>query len=87
MNPTTVFELLAVAFLLAVLVLVVRHARATGARWDEAIAEHIRVTGRYPTVAKWRAGRIGEAARPKPALPVTVTVTAVDGQPVAGGAR
>ncbi|HET9655408.1 MAG TPA: hypothetical protein VFP72_08640 [Kineosporiaceae bacterium] len=88
MSATTALELAVLGVGLVVLALAWLGRRPS--RWDRAIAEHVRVTGRYPTAGEWRSGRIGEAARPKPTRPrpapgpVTVTVTAVDGKPVAG---
>jgi hypothetical protein len=81
-NGRAVFELLAAAFLLAALVLVIRRSRATAGGWDEAITEHVEATGDFPTVAEWRAGRL---ARPpadppphaRPGGPAVVTVTVV----------
>jgi hypothetical protein len=81
----TVLAVGLIAFLVALAVLGRRPSR-----WDRAIAEHHEATGRYPTAAEWRSGRIGwDAVRPAtaPPGPATVTVTAVDGKPVAGGAR
>ena len=88
MSGTTVLELagLAVAVLAAVVGLAVLGRRPS--LWERAIAEHLEVTGCYPTVGEWRSGRVGwDAVRPAPAPPgpATVTVTAVDGRPVAGG--
>ena len=84
MSATTVLELtvLTVAVIAAVVGLAVLGRRPSG--WDRAIAEHVEATGRYPTVGEWRSGRVGwDAVRPKPVRqgPVTVTVTAVDGNP------
>jgi hypothetical protein len=95
-SATTTLELafLAVAligFVVALAVLAVEVRRPS--RWDAAIAEHVEATGRYPTVGEWRACRVGwDATRaPEPEAgpwgPATVTVTSVDGQPVAEGAR
>jgi hypothetical protein len=89
-NATTVLELAILALGVLALVLGLAWLGRRPSRWDAAIAEHYAATGDYPTVGEWRAGRVGrDAVRPAPAPagPVTVTVTAVDGKPVGGGAR
>jgi hypothetical protein len=89
-NATTVLELVILALGVLALVLGLAWLGRRPSRWDAAIAEHYAATGDYPTVAQWRAGRIGrDAVRPAPAPAgsVTVTVTAVDGKPMGGGAR
>lgn len=90
MSATTVLELVILALGVLALVLGLAWVGRRPSRWDAAIADHYAATGDYPTVAQWRAGRVGrDAVRPEPAPaePVTVTVTAVDGKPVAAGAR
>lgn len=61
-----------------------RRNRAQSSGWRAVIAEHYVVTGDYPSVAEWRAGRIGWSGPlpltvPDPADegPVTVRVTVV----------
>jgi hypothetical protein len=62
-------------------------------QWERVIAEHVEATGDYPTVGEWRSGRVGRDAtrppepEPGPWCQATVTVTCVDGRPVAGSAR
>lgn len=90
MSATTVLELTIVGLGVLAFVLGLAWLGRRPSRWDAAIAEHYAATGDYPTATGWRSGRIGwDAARPAPTPPgpVTVTVTAVDGKPVAGGAR
>jgi uncharacterized protein with von Willebrand factor type A (vWA) domain len=86
-STTTVLELVAVAAGVVTFVVWLRRLGLRVSPWDAVIAEHVEATGRYPTVAEWRSGRVGRDANrpePTPAGPVTVTVTAVDGKPVAG---
>lgn len=90
MNTTTTVELIVLAVCVAGFGVWLRKLGLRVSPWNAVIDEHVEATGRYPTVAEWRSGRVGRAAsRPTlvPSTPVAVTVTAVDGKPVAGGVR
>jgi hypothetical protein len=71
--------------LLVGVVALVRRGRAGDRAWTVTIAEHVEITGDYPTVSEWRAGRLARRPadpepqpRVMPAGPAVVTVTVVD---------
>lgn len=85
MSPL-VFALVAVVAAggLVLVVAVLWRGLAASAGWRGAIAEHYVVTGDYPSVAEWRAGRIGWSGPLRLTVPdladegpVTVRVTVV----------